>query len=144
MADSRPDSEKSMISKIDEAFRFHEQALELRSTRQQMLASNIANADTPGYRAKDIDFNAALTNALSNRPRHAPLMQVTSARHVAPLDQALSTETIYRTPRQASADGNTVELDTERAQFATNAVHYEANLSFLSMQIKQLLAAIQG
>ena len=119
-----------MIDKLDDTFRFHQQALELRSFRQQLLASNIANADTPGYQARDIDFASTLQAAMGGQAQ---------ATGVVPERQVL-----YRTPTQPSVDGNTVEMDAERARFADNAVRMEASLTFLNGQIKTLLAAIQG
>jgi flagellar basal-body rod protein FlgB len=118
-----------MVTKLDELFRFHEVALGLRAARQQVLASNLANADTPNYKARDIDFNAALGTALAARDG--------SAAPGAP-------QLLFRVPAQASVDGNTVEMDAERAQLADNAVHYEADLTIVTMQIKTMLSAIQG
>jgi flagellar basal-body rod protein FlgB len=134
-----------MIGKLDQTLRFHASALAVRAERQQMLASNIANADTPGFQSKDIEFAGALKEALgASRVQSAQLVR-TSTRHILPPPDSMpSSHVIYRTARQPSADGNTVDLDHERAQFATNAVHYEANLTFLTMQIKSLMSAIQG
>lgn len=123
-----------MVNKLDELLNFHSQALGLRGMRQQLLASNIANADTPDYKARDIDFQKALKTALD-----AP--QSASATRPAAAPQ---THILYRTVLQPSADGNTVDMDVERAQFAENATRYEANLTFLNAQIKAILAAIQG
>lgn len=133
-----------MINKLDQAFRFHQQALSLRAERQQVLASNIANADTPDYKARDLDFRAALTQALGTgqRPletphlRHLPAGPAGNTRSGQPL--------LYRTPRQDSIDGNTVELDAERAQFADNAIRYEASLSAVNGRIKSLMSVIAG
>lgn len=136
-----------MITKLDDAFRFHEVALNLRSHRQQILASNIANADTPAYKARDIDFNAELGAALATRgTRPASAMSRSSDRHLAGAESAPAGGIAlkYRMPAQASIDGNTVEMDAERAQFADNAVRYEASITLLGMQIKSLLSAIQG
>lgn len=147
-----------MIDKLDQAFRFHQNALALRAERQQVLASNIANADTPNYKARDFDFRTALQGATGAAvaARGAPVTAAIPAsasappshpRHLAltaagstPSGQAL----LYRTPRQDSIDGNTVELDAERAQFADNALRYEASLSAVNGRIKSLLAVIQG
>jgi flagellar basal-body rod protein FlgB len=139
----------TMTSKIDDAFRFHAAALGLRAERQQLLASNIANADTPNYKARDIDFGAALTAATGGAAAAgapaAPALARTSPRHLAGAAAgALAPPALYRLPAQSSVDGNTVEMDAERAQFAENALHYEADLDVLGMQIKQLLSAIQG
>jgi flagellar basal-body rod protein FlgB len=123
-----------MVNKLDELLNFHSQALGLRAMRQQILASNIANADTPGYKARDIDFRQALKAAID-----AP-----SAQPGAPATAAAEPQILYRTVVQPSADGNTVDMDVERAQFAENAARYEANLTFLNGRIRSMLAAIQG
>lgn len=131
-----------MTNRLDALFRFSQDALNLRAYRQQLLASNIANADTPGYQARDIDFSAALKRAEAARAeplgaRGAPPMQRDAA-------TPLGAELLYRNAVQPSIDNNTVDLDVERAQFADNAVRYEANLMFVSSQVKAMLAAIQG
>lgn len=120
-----------MINKLDEHLMFHAEALKLRAQRQQILASNIANADTPDYKARDIDFNQALRTAISLSQANMP------AKPFAP-------EVLYRAVVQPSADGNTVDMDVERAQFAQNAARYEASLTFLNSKIQGLLAAIKA
>ena len=112
-----------MVSKLDSALSFQQQALTLRAHRQQVLAANIANADTPNYRARDFDFAAALQNAVSGRSqgRGGLTLATTAAGHL-PGDAELGQIALkYRQPAQASADGNSVEMDVERAQFAENA-----------------------
>ena len=137
-----------MANPIDTELRFHANALNVRAQRQQLLASNIANADTPGYKARDIDFRQALQEVLGGRVAGAPLAR-TAAAHLVPA-QGASTPGAgpgpvkYRTAVQPSLDGNTVDMDVERAQFAENAIHYEANLMILNSQLKALLSAIQG
>ena len=120
-----------MVNKLDELLRFHAEALNLRAQRQQVLASNIANADTPDYKARDFDFNAALRTAINAAETNTP-------------NKAPAPELLYRTVVQPSADGNTVDMDVERAQFAQNAARYEASLTFQNSKIKGLLAAIKG
>lgn len=133
-----------MTSKLDDALRFHQSALNLRAYRQQLLAGNIANADTPNFKARDIDFSSALQGALSARSGN-PGLRTTSARHLGSATENLAgAQVLYRTPHQPSMDGNTVDMDAERTRFADNAIHYEANLTFISGQLKTLLAAIQG
>jgi flagellar basal-body rod protein FlgB len=134
-----------MSSRIDSAFQFQQTALSLRGARQELLASNIANADTPNYKAKDIDFASALQGALSGSSANLPLA-ATSPRH---LDGAAGTSimgspVMYRTVLQPSADGNTVDMDVERAQFADNALRYEASVNFVSGKVKDILTALQG
>jgi flagellar basal-body rod protein FlgB len=141
-----------MIGKLDQTLRFHETALSLRAQRQQLLASNIANADTPNYKARDVDFSKALQNALGgqaspgSRPIPAATMVKTSAAHLsfAPRPAIGGLEPQYRQTVQGSVDGNTVDMDVERNQFTDNALRYEAGITFVSHQIKNLLTAIQG
>jgi len=134
-----------MSSRIDELFRFHQTALNLRATRQELIASNIANADTPNYKAKDIDFASALQGALQGGDKLT--MSATSPGHRAggaTGESVMGAPVMYRNPLQPSADGNTVDMDVERAQFADNALRYEASLRFVSDKAKDVLAALQG
>ena len=134
---------KEMIDKLDSALRFHQEALNLRARRQEVLSANIAHADTPNYKARDFEFSASLSQAVE-RGRQSMSMATTSSRHIAGEAQAGgNSELLYRTPTQSSIDGNTVEMDVERVNFADNAMHYEANLTVLSSKIKSLLAAVQ-
>jgi flagellar basal-body rod protein FlgB len=117
-----------VVDRLDDMLRLQTEALKLRSQRQELLAANIANADTPGYKAVDFDFARTLSQAVSapgGSPPAAPTV-------------------LYRQPTQPSLDGNTVEMDVERAQFADNTVRYEATLRFLNAQIKAMLTALQG
>ncbi len=133
-----------MISRLDEMLDFHRAALSVRTQRQQVLAGNIANADVPQFKARDIDFTQALEAALSHREAGATTLAKTSPQHLTPQPgDAGNPNLLYRVPQQNSIDGNTVEMDVERAQFAENAVHVEANLTFLNSQIKMMLAALQ-
>lgn len=104
-------------------------ALELRSRRMGLLASNIANASTPGYKARDIDFAQALTQATSG---------------ASSTDSAFTSATLYRNPTMPSLDGNTVELATEQTAFAENAVQYQTTLSFLNGRIGEITRALRG
>ena len=126
------------MNKLDELFRFPQNALNLHAQRQQLIASNIANADTPGYKARDVDFAATLKTALAE--------QAAAARPGARKPDAgpRTADLLYRSTVQRSVDGNTVDLDVARAQFAENAVRYEAQIMFINGQIRQMLAAIQG
>ena len=133
-----------MIDSLDKLFQFQQNALNLRAFRQQLLASNIANADTPGYKARDIDFAAALSSATSGSTLPTVSLRATDARHLsAPTSEELAA-VLYRSPQQPSIDGNTVDMDVERNRFAENAVHYEADFTVLNGQIKLMLAALQG
>jgi flagellar basal-body rod protein FlgB len=132
-----------MTSRIDSAFQFNQTTLGLRSARQELLASNIANADTPNYKAKDIDFASALQGAMSGSTAKLPLT-TTSTNHFSggTGESVMGSPVMYRTVLQPSADGNTVDMDVERAQFADNALRYEASVTFVSGQVKDVLAAL--
>ena len=132
------------MSKLDGLFQFHQSALNLHAHRQKLIASNIANADTPGYKARDIDFVAALKNAQASQSVQGKAQPATLKPLGADPNSPLGAELMYRSAVQRSVDGNTVDIDVERAQFAENAVRYEAQTMFLSSQIKSMLAAIQG
>ena len=137
-----------MLGKLDNHLRFNELTLSLRSTRQSVLASNIANADTPNYKARDIDFTAALQSALANTAQTGT-MKTTAGKHFSgpPQDGSTlpdGTPLLYRGIVQGAVDGNTVDMDVERNQFADNALRYEAGVTFINSQIKGLLTAIQG
>lgn len=134
-----------MINRLDEALRFQQTALSLRASRQELLASNISNADTPNYKARDISFASALQSALGGTSAHLPVAQ-TSTMHLegSAGGSILGAPVMYRRPVQPSADGNTVDMDVERAQFADNALRYEASVKFVSDQLKEILTAIQG
>lgn len=134
-----------MGTQLDDMLQFHSQALNLRAKRQELLASNIANADTPGYKARDINFNAALSEAIAGRLNPSQLAR-TAPGHLTPGQQGGGTagQVQYRSAVQPTLDGNTVDMDVERAQFAENAIHYEASLMFINGKLKSLLAAIQG
>jgi flagellar basal-body rod protein FlgB len=135
-----------MIDKLTQALDFNAQALQLRAKRQELLASNIANADTPNYKAADFDFATALKAATNQQQTTVPAgLSVTDAGHVgAKVAGNLATPMLYRSAVQPSIDGNTVDMDTERTQFTDNAVRYEAAMRFLNGQIKTILSAIQG
>jgi flagellar basal-body rod protein FlgB len=138
-----------MIGKVDQYLRFNETALSLRAQRQELLASNIANADTPNYKARDIDFNSALQGALAAKGAATGPLATTAGGHIgrgAPTGNMLAngTPVLYRGTVQGAVDGNTVDMDHERNQFADNALRYEAGITLINHQIKGLLAAIQG
>jgi flagellar basal-body rod protein FlgB len=133
-----------VVSKIDNALSFQQQALGLRAFRQQVLAGNIANSDTPNYKAQDFDFSTALKVAVAGRGGGNLPLAKTAARHLTGSADTSAVRLMYRAPVQASADGNTVDMNVERAQFSENAVQYEAGLAFITSQIKTLMAAVQG
>jgi flagellar basal-body rod protein FlgB len=137
-----------MYDKIDAQLKVQRHALNLLVQRQEMLASNIANADTPHFKARDIDFNSALASALggAGADSAAPLeMARTNAGHLAgegaaPYGAAVK----YRTEYMGAVDGNTVNMDIERAAFTENAMHMEALMSFVSSSLRTMNSAIQG
>jgi len=136
-----------MVGKLDDYLRFHETALNLRAQRQQLLASNIANADTPNFKARDIDFNSALKGALAKTgAATAPDLQKSTVAHLDPKNPNTvgGAPLLYRKEQQGNIDGNTVNMDVERNQFTDNAIRYEAGLTLISAQIKHMLTAIQG
>ncbi|MFI3221866.1 MAG: flagellar basal body rod protein FlgB [Methylococcaceae bacterium] len=134
-----------MAGKLDDVFAFNENALRLRGQRQQLLASNIANADTPNYKAKDMDFGKAMHSALAHgrSASVAPLTQTNSGHLSAQLSAQLP-NTFMRKPTQNNLDGNTVDMDVERNNFLENSMHYEADVNFTQNEIKGLLAVLQG
>lgn len=137
-----------MIGKLDDYLRFNETALSLRSQRQQVLASNIANADTPGYKARDIDFASALQGVMARTTPPAGVLNATAPAHIGgPANADMlpdGTALQYRGVVQGAVDGNTVDMDVERNQFADNAVRYEASITLINQQIRAMMAAIQG
>lgn len=119
----------------------HEHALKFRALRNQVLSSNIANADTPNYKARDIDFGAAMKTARHDSVR----MSSTSNLHIQGRSMPSGdSRTLYRVPNQPTLDANTVEMDVEQAAFAENALQYRASLAFLDGQIRGLRYAIRG
>ncbi|GJJ03927.1 flagellar basal body rod protein FlgB [Duganella rhizosphaerae] len=137
-----------MVGKLDDYLRFNEAALGLRSQRQSVLASNIANGDTPNYKARDIDFSSAMQAALDKASPTATLKTTASKHFPNPqpdgTTMADGTPLLYRGVVQGAVDGNTVDMDVERNQFADNAIRYEAGITAINAQIKNMMAAIQG
>lgn len=136
-----------MVNPISEGFSFHKQALAMRQQRQEVLASNIANADTPGYKARDIDFSDALKGAMGGRgglPNTK--LTLTSDRHIpaSANGAAGAGNMLYRQPIQPSLDGNTVDMDVERVAFADNTMRYQTELTVVSQRIKSLVAVLQS
>lgn len=131
-----------MSISIDKVFSVHDDALILRSRRTSILASNIANADTPNYKAKDMDFKTMLKSAQAND--HSFSMKTTNANHLAN-HQALQADGIrFRNPLGSSLDGNTVDMHVEQAKFSENAVQYQSSFTFLNGKISSLMLAIKG
>jgi len=131
-----------MAISFDKAFGVHEAALNLKAERAEVIANNLANADTPKFKARDIDFQKALQMASSKRQSG---LTRTNSRHI---DSRLGTEIpglSYRIPLQPdTGDGNTVEAQIEQTKFAQNAMQYQTSFTFLNGRIKGLLSAIRG
>lgn len=125
------------MSVLDRYFGIHGTALSARAARMDLLASNVANAATPGFKARDFDMDAVLAGSGNALP-----LAATDGRHIRAGSAAA--EPGYRMPRQASLDGNSVDLATEQLAFAENAVAYRATLAFLNSRVSTLMTAIKG
>ena len=134
-----------MNSKLDELLGFHQTALNIRAYRQQLIASNIANADTPNYKAKDVDFQAALQGAI-NKATPSQGLATTNPNHIRSTSATgvIDLPIKYRTVDQPSVDGNTVNMDVERSAFAENALQMEALISFVNHRFRLMQSAVQG
>ena len=131
-----------MSISLDKAFGLHAQGMIIRAKRAEVLAGNIANADTPHYKARDIDFRQALENA--RRQQGASGMATTHPKHFS-LQSAVQSELKYRVPMQPdTGDGNTVDLQQERNKYLENAMEYRASLTFLNGRISGLKKALTG
>jgi len=131
-----------MSQPIDNLFGMHTGAMALWQRRTEVLASNLANADTPGYLARDVDFRKALAAASGNGGGNLA-MNTPTAGQIDTASQAADT-LAYRVPTQPSMDGNTVDAQQEQAAFAANGVHYQASLAFITAQIRMMRTAITG
>jgi len=124
----------------DPLFGIHPDALQFQRQRMEMLAANIANADTPGYKARDLDFGKLLAAAQQQPAGNS----VTQPGHLALDNDSLKAATVWRVPTQPAADGNTVDAQVEQSQFAQSALQYQANLSFIDGRLRSLMTAITG
>lgn len=132
-----------MAISFDKALGIHPQAIELRVQRAELMANNLANADTPGFKARDIDFRAALaqeTNKLDGQLG----MSSTQSGHIGNQSMSSSAEVLYRNPLQPSLDGNTVDTQQELAEFTKNVLDYQASFRFLNGKFNSLSKAIKG
>ena len=120
---------------FDKALGVHPYSLELRLERAEIIASNLANVDTPGFKARDVDYAQIMSNISDN---------FESGRAQQPPEPDLQSQLKYRVPFQASADGNTAELNVEQANFASNAMDFDTAMTFLNMKIQGLHKAIRG
>jgi flagellar basal-body rod protein FlgB len=147
-----------MFDKLTGGLEIHTKALVVRAERQRMIASNIANADTPGYVGQELNFKEAMssvaaatadglrpgTSAQGNGPSTTNARHIALSNHLGGNGVGDSVNLAYTRQTQPSMDGNSVDLDRERASFVDNSVHYEATLRFINSQAKTLLSAIQG
>jgi flagellar basal-body rod protein FlgB len=140
-----------MFAKLTDALDFQAKALVIRADRQRVIASNIANADTPGYAGRDINFKEAMSAALGNNSLSiataAPTTGMTHTRHIplASTTTSLGADKLgYTAQTQPAMDGNSVDMDQQRANFADNSVRYEATLRFINGSSRTILSAIQG
>ncbi|HEI6967158.1 TPA: flagellar basal body rod protein FlgB [Yersinia enterocolitica] len=134
-----------MLDKLDNELRFQQGALQLLSQRQDILASNIANVDTPGYLARDIDFSQQLKDAVENNIKTTGdvSLTLTSGKHIPAIAPSINNDQLlYRIPDQPSADGNTVDMDRERVNFADSTIKYQTSLTILSSQLKNMMSVI--
>jgi flagellar basal-body rod protein FlgB len=135
-----------MLDKLTSSLDFQGKALSLRSERQRLIASNIANADTPGYVARDMDFASALRQA-TGQMQGTPALKASQPGHIGGAGStaaAVEGNLTYASASQTNLDRNTVDMDRERATFADNAVHYEATLRFINGNVRTMLDAIKG
>ncbi len=127
----------------DPLFGIHAQALQLQRQRMELIAGNLANADTPGFKARDLDFRQVLAAAQSGGD-----LQRTHAQHFSTAGGDGAPNPLsgpqYRVPLQPSADGNTVDVQIEQSQFADAALRYQASLGFVDSRMKSLMAALTG
>ena len=131
-----------MAISIDNVFGIHENAMHLQTRRAQLLSQNLANSDTPGYKAKDLDFKSAL-KSVANGKLDEPLKS-TQRGHIQPKGFFMGVESMYRQPMQSSLDGNTVEPHIEMGQFTENSMRYLMTLRIMSGKINGMLSAIRG
>jgi flagellar basal-body rod protein FlgB len=138
-----------MFAQMTNGLDFQSKALVLRAERQRVIASNIANADTPGYAARDVNFKEAMTQALGKGNQAAASTGLTHKLHI-PMQAgsgslgSAGNSLAYTVQTQPSADSNSVDLDRERANFVDNSVRYEATIRFINGHAKTILSAIQG
>lgn len=129
----------------DNLFGIHTQALDLWQRRTEVLANNLANADTPGFQARDIDFRQVLAAASDRASGTGGVaLQTPTPGQIGAGSTTTGASLSWRTPTQPSMDGNTVDEQVEQAAFAANGVHYQASLSFITAQIRMLRTAIEG
>lgn len=129
-----------MSISFDRALGIHPQALELREKRAEVLANNLANADTPGFKARDFDFKQMLGLQMDNQLK----MAATDGKHLPPMEEVQGDDLKYRIPMQASLDGNTVDTQQEVAEFTKNVLDFQASFQLLNGKFKSLSKVLRG
>lgn len=133
------------MADLDPLFGIHARALSVQSQRMQVLASNLANADTPNYQARDIDFAKVLAGTQEPAAGSSVSLAATNPLHAqGSASSSVGAQLAYRVPLQPAADGNTVDEQVEQAAYADAALHYQASLSFVNGEVKGLMTAITG
>ena len=136
---------EEMSISFESALGIHESALRFRTQRAEVLANNIANADTPNYKARDLDFSSVLAEQAEKASKGTFQATLTNARHIAAEGTGMLDESLkYRTPFQPSIDQNTVDLQIEQSNYAENSVQFQASFTFLNSKFKGLTAALRG
>lgn len=130
-----------MSINFDKALGIHQQAVTFRAKRAELLANNIANADTPGYKAKDVEFKDVMSTTIAGR---ASQLKTSHAHHISTNKGFVDADMQYRIPSQPSLDGNTVDSQQEIAAYSENAIRYMASLQFLNSRFKGLMTALRG
>ncbi|MFK7862698.1 MAG: flagellar basal body rod protein FlgB [Pseudohongiellaceae bacterium] len=130
-----------MTISFEKALGVHEQALTLRDKRTAIIANNIANADTPGFKARDLDFQSALAKHISS---DSSSLRASNPRHISTASPASEVNLSYRAATQPSLDGNTVDEQVENAAFAKNAIDHQASFQFLNGKFTGLIKALRG
>ncbi|MBL6688736.1 MAG: flagellar basal body rod protein FlgB [Pseudomonadales bacterium] len=125
---------------VDNILGGHSTALQMRSNRAEILAGNVANSDTPGFKARDIDFKAEFEKRLSGTESG---LKMTNSKHMA-MNDTMNSQLLYRIPENFKANGNTVEAEAEQAAFTKNAVQYQASIQFLSSKMRGIRLALKG
>ena len=128
-----------MTDSIKQQFEVYSNALRIRNNKNEILASNIANAATPNYKARDVDFEVELARVLSVGP-----LKTSNKGHISLASKNLPGKVQYRDPLTPSMDGNTVELSVEQMEFAENSVRYQTTLNFINSKLTGLMSAIRG
>jgi len=133
-----------MAISFDKALGLHDDAMLLRARRAEVLSNNIANADTPNFKARDLDFKAVLEGQLEMTQKPLELARTDASHAFGVAEPQYSSELMYRIPHQAAVDGNTVEVQEEMARYTKNAMDYQASFGFLDRKFKGLNTAIKG